>query len=537
MTRSRRANVGSRSGWFGVVVALGVLGAFLRCSPGLEAVPPKPPVPAAADGLVGESKGPLHSLPQAEREIVDPFPDGRIWVRLRAGGAAPSQLSFVWSGGGDRRLVAPSPSIADPDGWWKVARPPVGEVEQQSHLAVHACGFSVCWLACPDPAQKHEIELLPSKHLLELRDAETKLPVPGARIRLSASPMGGCPWEPGMFPGPDRDTAVYHAEEQGAGLYRLDGDPADLAHHCELQHAHYVRAVDSPAAMPIRRGINVLWVQMPVVASIKYVGDEFLDGSISYPGRAPRDAMSIASLRDWRRQLVEKYKASLTVMFLNDPESIAGTRDAVASCVLQHGRRKDTIPVVRLAEFRGPVIVQVTAVGDEIPMQAVTIKGPPKFGDVAPNFKVVVNGGSKFPIRVVELGATLSLPPGVYHVIGVGDSAYGALEREKFVVRAGEPTTFELNWREGLRMYVMHVIGAAGVRAVQFECGEGQKTWSVTAPMDDEGRAVFWIRSDVRRGIVHAMAPGFDPVEVVFLPTQDPRVATGECRFISRGGR
>lgn len=247
--------------------------------------------------------------------------------------------------------------------------------------------------------------------------------------------------------------------------------------------------------------------------------------------------MSIVALQDWRAKLVEQYKASLTVMFLNDPESIAGVRDAVASCVLRHGRRKDTIPVVRLAEFRGPVIVQVTALGDEIPMQAVTIKGPPKFGDVAPNFTVMVHGGSKFPIRVVEVGETLSLPPGVYHVIGRGDWAFGALEREKFVVRAGEPTTFELHWREGIRMYVMHVFGAAGVRAVQFECGEGQKTLVVTAPLDDEGRAVFWIRSDVRRGIVRAMAPGFDPAEVVFSPTRDPRIATGECRLVPRGGR
>ncbi len=509
---------------------------LLRCAPWSAGVTPRV-VPVAEEveeehqtSIVAEEAAHLERVPAAE------LPSDEILVRIR--GEAPEALSFVWSTGQERYVLPPPGIPAEPDGWWRVPAAPGGE--QWTHLAVCTSDQCVGWIVSPGPGSRHELSNATSTQLIEVRDVETGSGFPGAVLRLSQQDFGTEAWEPNSFPGPNEASAIYHTRELRPGLYRLNGallngELPGRGHSYELRHEHYVKARSAPLTLMLRAGVSTVPAQMPVVASVRYIGDELLDGTISHPGTLLQDPVTLSFLREWRERLAKEHENTLTVLFLDDGKPDKNLRVATTSCILRHGpRRTDRIPVVRLADYTGPTEIVVSPVGEEVRLQKVTIGKLPKFGDVEAKFKVIVNGGSKWPFQVVDLGDSIELPPGNYSLLGRGDWAFGALERKKFTVRAGEPTTFDLEWRADIRMYVLQCEGQ-GVRMVQVEVGEGRKKFVVDAPVDEKGQAVFWVKSVIEDCIVHTR--GCRPSPVTFAQTSDPRVSRAHCRFVPEDGR
>jgi hypothetical protein len=477
------------------------------------------------------SAGAVQPATPAVREIVDPFPDGRVWLRVRGGDEPPKKLSFQWDRGEERCVLFPPAIRPDVDGWWKVPFPAPRDPLLEN-LAVCAAGYAVSWLIAASSEIRYEIELVPLDQVIEVRDAETGQLVRGARIRASRAPVEGEAWQLDSFPGAGSDVAIYHATE-GPGLYELNGRAAAAPHHYELEHEHYVLATGSPSTLELGSRVTRLLVQMPVVASVRYVGDHVLDGRLGFSGKPSTDSRIHRRLRDWHKQLTEKHKDTLTRLFMKDLDEIR-IRDpkyAVAECWLRHGeRRVDNVPVVRLSEFSGPLEIRVVPAGPQITLQEVTLEGPPKFGEVEANFKLILQGKDRF-LRIVKPGEKVLLPPGHYSVTGQGDWGFGALARERFSVRSGESATFRLQWREGIHMYLLHLSGPAPVRVAQVEWGQAPRLAVVTAPVGGDGRAVFWVRSEVTVARVHVQ--GYESTEVVFARTSDPRIFRGECGLVA----
>lgn len=485
----------------------------------------------APHGTIGSQGTPSTSNPSAARELADTFPDGLIWIRLEGHDVRPDAVSFTWTSGRER-CFAPSPETRrEADGWWKV-EPSRTAIADSTHLAVHAAGFSTTWLVQPTPARQHVIEMQRLRQQIDVRDVDSRRPIEGAGVHLSQCPLTNEEWAPRSLPGYDERTAVYHAIESSPGRYLVNGNPPRTALRYAIHHPHYVRVKGSPAATVLDSPIHVLEAQMPLVASVRYLGDDILDGTISYPGTLPTDPSTVAAMRRWRAQLAQEHADAITILFLPNIDDGPHSPNAVASCILQHGeRRTDSIPVIPLSDFSGPTEIHVAPQGDPISMQPVAIKAPPKFGGVEANFKVIVHGGRDFPVKIVTLGETISLPPGDYVVSGRGDWAFGALDRKKFRVTAGKPATFELQWRPGVRMYVIRLEDCRGLGKVQLEGSNNGRIFAVDAPVTEAGIAVLWIRSKIDSGIVRAM--GFKPATVAFSWTGDETIARGTCRLES----
>lgn len=528
LTRSRSLATAAVAVTIAVIGLVPVLCAHPEPEPGLSAtqVARKSPV---RDTVVDS----MDSHHGENRVLGNSFPDGRIWVRAIGDGERINSLAFSWMSGEERCFPAPLPRLADDDGWWKLEED--GPAQGRNQLAVWARGYCVAWIARPSRDVTHEVLLAKSRQCIDLTDVVTGRPVSGARIMISRSPIGECMDVDDVLPGSNEANAVYLALEGGPGRYNLNGTASNGEYYYSLAHEFYLKDKSSPSRLRLGPYGATMHAQMPTVASVRYVGDEVLDGTISYPGKLVQDPETIAALRTRRSHLAEIHKGALTVLFLGDHGAADGESKAVATCILRHGaRRVDQIPVFRLDEFTGPFELQAPAGGEEIQLQSVTIKEPPKFGDVVPNFKVIINGGKKWPIKVVGLGDTVDLPPGDYLVSGRGDWAMGALARHRFTVRAGEPTTMELKWREGIRMYIVQVEASVMVSMIQVESGEGSKLFVVNAPVNEKGVAVFWIGSDIAKGIVHVKDCRSSPV--MFEPTADPRIRRGECRLIAERG-
>lgn len=482
-----------------------------------------------------------HPAPEPVREAVDPFPDGRIWLRATSWEGAPDTLAFTWSKPDQRWILPGLRSVADPDGWWKVELPSAhAAAAGDDALAVMADGCAVEWIQSPDVAKRYEIALTPLIHFVELVDIDRGERVVGARIRLSAAPMAGAAWLPDSRPGIDLASAIYHSVPHESGCYLVNGLLGeDHRYRFEIEHPLYVVAPGAPSILSRSAGWLRIGLQMPLVASIRYVGDELLDARIRIPGSVA-DAGTRARLDAIRSALVARHEPSLTAVFLRDVDPagvLAPDADPLfirATALFRHGeRRADEVPAVRLADFEGPIEVHVDRPGDAAMLTEVTIAPPPRFqGVVEGSFKVLLSGGRDFRPRVVKLGDTIELPPGEYLVTGAGDHVSGALAPTTYTVRAGEPTRFDLQWRDGTYLYQVDLGVPPGVAKVHFICGEEPGRFVLDCGVDGSGVAMFWTRRLLEQATVHAR--GCAPAVVVFAPTRNPWIRRGSCILQAR---
>jgi hypothetical protein len=486
------------------------------------------------------------SSSRAIREEVDGFPDGRIWIRVNRGEAAPSELSLVWATGRERCVRQPAKVAADDDGWWKVSPSSVasevgafaGDASGDSlSLAVGAEGFAPSWLVQPQVDVQYQVELVRLTQSLRVLDIETGELVSGALVRLSRLQMEGEAWAPNSLPGASSERAIFHSQEQPSGGYMINGEVRSAEYLYEVDHPQYVISKAASSRLLLGGGLVEIAVQMPVVASVRFVGDELLDGQIRYAASKPRGRHTYAKLRKMHADLSEKHSDALTVLFLNDVRADGSGRDRKAKVTarLLHGeRRSDLVPVVRLADFEQPTDIYISSVGPEIPLQKVTVTGPPKFGGVAPSFRAWVVGEKGSTPKVVQIGGDLQLPPGNYRVVGGGDFIWGALKRSVFQVTPGEPVEFRLEWKKGLYMYKIQAQVPEGTSKIQLLAGDKPKQFAVDAPIDESGLAVLWIKTLVKSGRVYTK--GCEPVDVVFHATRDPAILVAECKLVRKDG-
>jgi hypothetical protein len=487
------------------------------------------------------------ALSRAIREEVDGFPDGRIWIRVNQGGVAPDELSLVWAADHERCVRLPGKVAADDDGWWKISPPSVaievgalaGDAADHSlSLAVGAEGYAPSWLAQPQVDVQYEVKLVRLTQSVRVRDIETGELVSGALVRLSRLRMDEEAWVPNSLPGASSERAIFHSQEQASSGYMINGEvrPADYLY--ELKHPHYVIAKAAPGSLRLGGGLVEIAVQMPVVASVRYLGDELLDGKIRYAASRPTGSHTNARLRQMHANLSQGHGDALTVLFLNDVRAerpIGDKRQAKATARLRHGEcRSDLVPVVRLAAFEQPTDVYVSSVGPEILLQKVTVTGPPKFGGVEPSFRAWVVGEKGSTPKVVQVGGDLQLPPGNYRVVGSGGFIWGALKRSVFQVNPGEPVEFRLEWKKGLHMYKIQAQVPEGTHKIQLLAGDIPKQFVIDAPIDESGLAVLWIKTLVHSGRVYAR--DCEPVDVVFHATRDPAVLVAECKLVRKEG-
>lgn len=501
------------------------------CEPEASESPPEPAPHAQPEG--GQSA--IAPFAQVTRVHADSFPDGRVWLRT-VGSAQPEKLSCTWASSDARSLRPAVPVAPDLDGWWKVEVPATA-LERSESLVVSALGYQPHWILTPDVASHHEVQLKVADGLIELVDVETGGYVTGAGIRFSSLGMHGEEWEEApMIPGKNPGTAVLYAEERvdAPGRYLLPANPTAGDYSWEIRHRFYAPAKCASPKVYLGRGAVRVLVQMPVVASIEYVEDEILTGRIGLEAKGAADERAIEALRRWRRDIAEAHPRALTVLFMRDADAESGllheVDKATALCTLKHGEQRcDRIDVVPLSRFSGPTMLHASRIADAVALQKVKLNAPPKIGDYEAAFKVIVNGGLRGGVKVMEFGEEVLLPPGAYQILGYGDWAFGAIERTKFVVDASGPVDVDVKWREGIHLYVLQTSGVPGAKLVQVEGTRGAQKFVLDAPIRPGGVAMFWIRTVLTDAVVYS--PGCRKCEVLFRPTADPRVLVGECRL------
>jgi len=494
----------------------------------IEDASAQPPTSGTVDAVVATDRTPAIG-----------FPDGRLWVRTAAtDGRAPPPLSWSIVPKHARSFREVQPLVPEDDGWAKIDLPASG-VPADGELAIVSPGHNVAWLAQPTTSERHTIRLLPVRGDIRVRDVPNASPVAGAHLCASRSslPRGELDAAHGAWPGHDPDTAIYHITETEPGTYRANGDLPDGDYRLAAEHPHYVLALASDQKMAVSAGRADAWLQMPVVASIRYVGDDLLEGGIRFPSGSVQDPATIRRLREMLAGLPGSKERALTCLFLEDIalDKPRKHTHAVALTKLVHGeQRRDRVPIALLAEFERPFEVHVTPEGDAIVPQPVRVVGPPAFAGVQPRFRALVVPVDGAQPRPVTVGDTLDLPPGEYQVLGSAGYVWEAIERTRFTVEPGKPTEFHLKWRKGLFMHQAKVSGHGDLKKIQFHVDTGEKTFVVDTLVEPSGDAYFWIGTQVLAATVYAK--GRKPTPMVFQSTQDPKVLTGTCHLEPTNG-
>ncbi|MCB9887756.1 MAG: hypothetical protein H6838_19870 [Planctomycetes bacterium] len=456
--------------------------------------------PAASHELMSPAQGDGAAV-QAEiggvvRVHPEWVPDGRLWLKVVDEGGNPvPDTMFAWAAEGARE--APAMDVVAEDGWSVI---PYGEEQRAQQLLVVGSGFLTTRVENVDPDARSTVRLVAADGVVvELRDCETQAVVRGVELVVSHSdleqgvePASGRRWVPGVDP----MTAIYRAVSEGSGRALLSASRTSATWRVLALHEHWLLARTQPQVCEWPSGDGVVFLQMPAVAAVRYVGADLLQASMTAgaaPPVPPERKHEIARLKQIVAQITGGDARVRAVAFLPDVGRLKWGKTKVYAKALARvgGERVDEVLLEPLNQFDGPVDI-VCGGGPVIVTSKVTIEPPPAgVYPVDGRFRVVLGGEKWFQPRTIRLGDTVELPRGWYRVRPMLEGG-GALSPEPFQVHGGGEEVVSTKWKDGVFFHRLVVNGDLSARHTQLVIRENGKVWVLDTMRDEQGVAFFW---------------------------------------------
>lgn len=480
---------------------------------------------------VEKAKLGVESVP---RQSVEWAPDGNLWIRLVHGGDPVAGAVHCRATDLEARSVPQpigDPVLADADGWcvvpWRAFRKgdPRGCVLTVS-------GFLPQMLANPTPEVRHVVELRRAiKAFVSLREMPNGRPVVGGRVRASLRLLDGEPWEQESVPGWDENRAIYYGVSGNEGRVELSVAKTSADYFYEIEHRWCVPTIDAPEQLALGHAHVVVDMVMPMVGAVAYSGDRLLQGNLLVGGAPPRDHRTTQKLEAIRQGLAGGLPSVLTTAFVPDVRLSPPISAQAVAEFAKSDRRVDTVPLLRLDEYRGPLEIQLAANRQEARSAIVRLVAPPKFaGELEADFKLMISGRSGFLPRMARFGDSVELPLGKYKVYGQTDGNRKALADEILVVESAEPVDFVGRWRDDVFCHVLAIKSAGQPNRATVVYSRDGVNYALTSGVRSNGDLVIWHPQILGRVRVHS--PGYKQAHATFDPVPGTRMVKAECTLI-----